>query len=532
MIAAIDTGPTTALDADVVIVGYGPVGQTAAALLAGRGHHVVANERFAELYALPRAVYFDDEIMQVWQSLGIVSDIADDLLPVKAYDWFGADGERILRMEQPPSSLSGWEPGYSFFQPRLERALDRAVRRMPTAEVQRGWSAETLVESDDHVELTLRRVLEPSPGHLEPTAETRTVRARFVIGADGAKSFVREASGIAFDDQGFAERWLVVDIRPEDVEALTALIPTPCQWCHPERPHMHTRNGRRHRRFEFMLLPGERPEDFADEARVWEMLAPWFTPADGAIVRHTVYEFRGRLASTMQAGRALLVGDAAHTMPPFMGQGLCSGVRDAANLAWRLDLILRGLAGHALLDGYTTERRPQNEWIVTLSTEMGRVSCELDPAAAAQRDATLRAAEAPPPLGLPPLERGTLATGRPLAGARSVQGIVRIGGRTGRLDDLVGNAFVLLARHEPDLPADQVELLERIGAQLVALDQIHDVDGRLTAWLDEHELAAVVVRPDAYVFGAAEALEDVPTLIDELRAHLFITTSRITANVR
>ena len=105
---------------------------------------------------------------------------------------------------------------------------------------------------------------------------------------------------------------------------------------------MHTRNGRSHRRFEFMLLPGERPEDFADEARVWSLLAPWFTPADGTLVRQAVYEFRGRLASTMRADRALLAGDAAHTMPPFMGQGLCSGVRDAANVAWRLDLILRG----------------------------------------------------------------------------------------------------------------------------------------------------------------------------------------------
>ena len=149
---------------------------------------------------------------------------------------------------------------------------------------------------------------------------------------------------------------------------------------------------------------------------MWSLLAPWFTPADGTLVRQAVYEFRGRLASTMRADRALLAGDAAHTMPPFMGQGLCSGVRDAANVAWRLDLILRGLADDRLLDGYTTERRPQNEWIVNLSTEMGRVSCTLDARAAADRDAALRAADAPPTLGLPPLQEGTLATGRPLAG--------------------------------------------------------------------------------------------------------------------
>jgi hypothetical protein len=261
------------------------------------------------------------------------------------------------------------------------------------------------------------------------------------------------------------------------------------------------------------------------------MLAPWFTPADGELVRQAVYEFRGRLAERMRAGRALLIGDAAHTMPPFMGQGLCSGVRDASNVAWRLDLILRGLADERVLDGYTTERRPQNDWIVTLSTEMGRVSCELDPAAAAERDATLRAAEAPPPLGLPPLREGTLAAGRPLTGTRAVQGLVRLAGREGRLDDLVGKDFTLLARHAAGLPAAQLELLEQLGGRVVVLGELDDLDGRLTAWFDEHGIDAVLVRPDAYVFGAVASLDDLPALLDELRAHLFITNSRITADV-
>ena len=131
------------------------------------------------------------------------------------------------------------------------------------------------------------------------------MRARYVIGADGANSFVREASGIGFEDQGFAAQWLVIDLLPNDVDALS-YIPAPCQWCDPARPHMHTRNGRRHRRFEFMLLPGECPEDFADPRRVWELLKPWMTPEDGLIIRSAVYEFRGRLAQTMRAGRALL----------------------------------------------------------------------------------------------------------------------------------------------------------------------------------------------------------------------------------
>jgi 2-polyprenyl-6-methoxyphenol hydroxylase-like FAD-dependent oxidoreductase len=520
----------TAVDTDVIVIGFGPVGQTMTALLSRRGHHVAAYERFAGVYGLPRAIHFDDEIMRVWQTLGIVSDIAGDLMPVEKYTWFGADGEQILAMSSPSPGPSGWEPSYLFFQPYLEDALVGAVQATPTAEVHRGWVAERLEQLEDHVEVTLRRVHEVRRGELEATDETTTVRARYVVGADGANSFVRRAAGIGFEDRGFRERWLTLDLRPDDVEALS-YIPAPCQWCDPARPHMHTRNGRSHRRFEFMLLPGETAEDFRDEARIWELLAPWMTPADGTIVRHAVYEFRACLATAMNAGRALLAGDAAHTMPPFMGQGLCAGIRDAANLAWRLDLIIRGLAPEGLLDSYTSERHAHNEWIVNISAEMGRVSCVLDPQAAAERDAGLRSADDPPPLALPALQQGLLAAGRPLAGALSVQGIVRVGGREGRFDDVVGHGFVLLTRRPATLAERDREFIEAIGAHELTLDAVEDLDGRLTAWLDEHRVEAVLVRPDFYVFGAVEALEELPALVGDLRSQLSNTDSRITADV-
>jgi 2-polyprenyl-6-methoxyphenol hydroxylase-like FAD-dependent oxidoreductase/catechol 2,3-dioxygenase-like lactoylglutathione lyase family enzyme len=512
---------TIALDADVLVVGYGPVGQTVAALLARRGHRVAVYERFADIYRLPRAVYFDDEIMQVWQDLGITEELSEDILPVSTYNWFGADGDPILRMELDSPGRSGWEPGYSFFQPNLECALDALVRRLPNATVRRGWIAETLHQADDHVELTLRRVSEPRRGTLEHTPETKTMRARFVVGCDGANSFVRDAAGVGFEDQGFAERWLVIDLLPNDVGDLD-YIPAPCQWCDPRRPHMHTRNGRRHRRFEFMLLAGEQSADFAEQPAIWQLLEPWTTPADGRIVRSAVYEFRARLANTMRAGRVLLAGDAAHTMPPFMGQGLCSGVRDAAALAWRLDMILRGVAHETLLDSYTAERRPQNEWIVNFSTEMGRVSCVLDADAARERDAALRCAEAPPAPGLPGLSDGLRSAQAPLAGELAVQGTVRIDGRSGRFNDLVGDGFVLLAQHPPQLTVEQSEFLQRIGADVIALGELEDLDGRLTAWLDEHDIDAVLIRPDHYVFGAATSAESLPALVDELRRQLHV----------
>ena len=209
-------------------------------------------------------------------------------------------------MKAKAPAPSGWDPNYLFFQPHLEAALDREARRL--AAVERGWSAEDLTQHPDHVELTLRRMSEGEAGRLEPTEELRTVRARYLIGADGANSTVRRLCGIEWEDLGFAAEWLTLDLRPHDIDALGHL-PTSCQWCDPKRPHMHTRNGRSHRRWEFMLLPGERREDYEDPARVWELLSPWLGPDDADLTRYTVYEFRALLAQRMRHDRVFLAGD-------------------------------------------------------------------------------------------------------------------------------------------------------------------------------------------------------------------------------
>jgi 2-polyprenyl-6-methoxyphenol hydroxylase-like FAD-dependent oxidoreductase/catechol 2,3-dioxygenase-like lactoylglutathione lyase family enzyme len=520
------------IDYDVAIVGYGPVGQTLAALLGRAGHRVVVFERFAELYDRPRAVHFDHEIMRVWQALGIADEIGEDLLAIPEYRWFGADGEPIMTMVPTRPAPSGWEPNYLFFQPYLEAALDRVAQAH--AELYRGWRADDVRVADDHVKLELRRVTD---GGVTPSDETRIVRARYVIGADGANSMVREACGIESDDLGFVAQWLTLDLRPHKMSALDYL-PTSCQWCDPERPHMHTRNGRGHRRWEFMLLPGERAEEFDDSARVWELLAPWIGPDDAELIRHAVYEFRARLASALDHDRVLLAGDAGHLMPPFMGQGLCAGIRDASNLAWKLDLVLRDELGEQVLHSYTQERRPQLEWIANLSTEMGRVSCVLDPQAAAERDAALRTVDSPPPLALPGLTEGILQSGSagapdrpPLAGMFGVQGTVAANGGEGRFDDVVGRGFAVIARRgDPRhaLSADQAAFLERIGTRFATLDAalsdspdaVHDLDGRLTEWLSDHGAEAVIVRPDFYVFGAVSSTDDLPALAEDLRQQL------------
>ena len=505
-----------AAEVDVAVVGYGPVGQALAGWLGAAGHRVACFERYHEIYRLPRAVHLDHEVMRLLQRLGVAEALAPQMVSLADYHWFGADGETLMVLRPQNPAVSGWEPDWLFFQPLLERALDERARASATVTVERGWAAEGLRQDADGVTLELR----PVEANLSRASdELRSVRARYVVGADGANSLVRETLGIARKDLGFQERWLVVDVVPHEPDVLE--LPAACQWCDPRRPTTHVRSGVGHRRWEFMLLPGERPEDF-DEQRAWTLLSPWFTARDGELLRHCVYEFRSMVAERMRKGRVLVAGDAAHLSPPFLGQGLCAGLRDAANIAWKLDLVLRGIAHEDLLETVASERQPQNEWVIAFAVELGKVLCELDPGKAAERDRTLRSAGPPPDVGLPALQDGVLRRGDPLAGTLSLQGRMRIDGREGLLDDLAGGGFTLLCRNAQTLGSldeGSRRTLEELEIRVVALgSHAQDLDGRTTAWLSEHHTDAVLVRPDLYVYGSACDRDEVPRLLDDLAA--------------
>ncbi len=244
------------------------------------------------------------------------------------------------------------------------------------------------------------------------------------------------------------------------------------------------------------------------------------------------------LADEMRKGHLLLVGDAAHLTPPFLGQGLCAGLRDAANVAWKLDLVLRGLAAEQLLDTIEPERQPQNEAVIRLAVDLGRILCQLDPQAAAERDTMVRQAPAPPPPELAPLSGGALSGGEDaLAGALSVQGTVALAGHEGRFDDVAGGGFQLIAAAgDPlaNLSGEQRALVDELQMTVASLDPaaphgVRDLDGQLTRWLADHGAHAVLVRPDFYVFGIARSAQELPELLDDLRSRLSLTSTPMTA---
>lgn len=520
-------------DYDVIVLGFGPSGQVAAALLGQAGHSVAVFDRWPDKYPLPRAGHIDHEVMRIFQGIGAADQFEQKAIPIPDYDWFNAAGDLLLHLDWNAPTPSGWKADYLHYQPDQEDALTAAVERQSSVVVSRGWEATAIIDHGDHVQVDLREG-QRVDGTWTPTGATRTVTAGYLLGADGAGSFTRHALGFEMEDFGFQEDWLVIDVRP-NVADMPIEMPDCGQICDPAGPVSLFRwLGREHCRWEFMVLPGETHEQVNTHEAVYAKLARWgVTPENSTITRRVVYTFRSLLTPDFRSGRVLLVGDSAHQMPPFMGQGACSGMRDAANIAWKLDLIVRGVSDASLLDTYTVERRPHVEQLIRMSMGLGQVVCISDPEIAAERDRAFLAHEVPPPPPFPCLVAGVLQGGvaAGVVGQLGVQGRVVRQGVTGRADDLLGVGWTLLttkANPRALLDERQRGLLEAIAARVVHVsqatlsdpDSLVDIDATYAKWFTELQVEAILVRPDYYVFGTASTMGDIPALLDDLASRL------------
>ncbi|GJG88064.1 3-(3-hydroxyphenyl)propionate hydroxylase [Gemmatimonadetes bacterium T265] len=499
---------------DVAVVGCGPVGALAANLAAGAGLRTLVVDREAEPHPLPRAVHLDHEMMRLFQGAGLVERLVPVMRETEGHLHVGADRGviRYLGTAGRPRPF-GWANDYFFYQPELEDVLRDGLARFPHAELRLGVELERLDQDADGVTLALRAGDEPS-----------AVRARFVVACDGARSRVRKALGIPLDDLDFEEPWLVVDAAVDgpvrfpdlwgvpdaaDLQRLSVMV------CDPARPATVVPGRGNLRRWEFMLLPGEDDAEMMRPERVAALLAPYLEGVPHRIVRAATYRFHGLIAERWRDGRVFLAGDAAHQTPPFFGQGMCHGMRDAANLAWKLDLVARGVAGPALLDTYQPERDPHVRSVVTAAVEAGRYICELDPVRAGARDAALRerARQGAPSTAadlIPPLREGAIARGTPGAGERFVQPRVDTPGGRVLLDDATGQGWRLFARGAAAFGRARAAAgaLAPLGVTPVDADALAD-DGTLARWFDDRGVRAVLVRPDFYVFGTAADDADV-----------------------
>lgn len=475
-------------DCEVLVVGLGPVGAAMAALLGRQGVSTIAIDKDTAVYPLPRAVHFDHEIMRLLQQLGIAEQVKRNARDLPTYEFRAADGALLMRLDPAAETASGWGSGYMFHQPSLELALRDVLAASPQVDVRLGWRLDSVSQDAEGVSAAVTSPEGPA-----------TLRARYLIGCDGASSLVREAIGGGLFDYQFDEPWLVVDAK---VTAGCRMPEVNLQVCDPARPTTCVLSGVGRHRWEFMLLPGETPEMMATDAMIQTLMAPWDCgPVE--IERRAVYRFHGLVANRWRAGRLLLAGDSCHQTPPFAGQGMCSGMRDAANLAWKLHAVLRGQADEALLGSYQAEREPHVRSMIELAIGMGRLVCTLDREAAAMRDAGMLAQQAtgarpPPPPRPAPLSTGCVLADAPGAGELFPQATLGSGARRLRLDDALADGAWLVCREPWPVAAEGVSIID------LSRDELAPFRAQIQAWLNAHSADAVLVRPDRYVFGTGE----------------------------
>jgi 2-polyprenyl-6-methoxyphenol hydroxylase-like FAD-dependent oxidoreductase len=506
------------MDYDVIIIGYGPTGKILARALSDAGHSVAIVERWPEAYPLPRAVVYHHDIKRVFHALGLASQIEAISRPLSHYIWYNADWKVLADIDETGETLSGGRQTLSFNQPDLERLLERDLRGRPGIAFFLRREAQQVEQTADGASVTIA----PFDARTEEAdlSKTERITAKYVVGCDGANSLVREALGSTFLDHGFDARWLVIDVHPYDPTKLQ--FPDVLQYCNPAGPMTIVWGGIVNRRWEFMIMPDEDTAEFTKPEKAWELLSPWLKPGDGELLRHAVYRFRSVLAQGWRGGRLLIAGDAAHLMPPFMGEGMGSGIRDSWNLAWKLDRVLKGTSSDALLDAYEVERGPNVDAYIRVSMAVGKIVCETDAEAAKARDAAFLS-DGPPPLDFPGISGGIIAKGD---GAGLLTPHDEIETRQGfrRLDDIVGRNFALVGD-----PAILEALDERarkiadgLGVVLVAIGAggYREQSGRISGWLAKHSAKAVLVRPDFYAFGLARDAAQAGELLTALAAQL------------
>lgn len=501
---------------DVAIVGYGPVGAATALQLAAAGLRVAIVDRTHEIMDIPRAVGLDGEAVRGFQRLGLAEEVVATLQPRREKDevcFCNSQRQPLFGMDVPARASMGWRLIAFFDQPELEAVLREQVAQRDAIQVLLGWELRRLEERHDEVVLTCA----------EGEAE-RALRARYVVGCDGASSSVRRLIGAKWESLGYDHDWLVVDVV---IREGTELPITTMQVCDPVRLTTYIPGRDPYRRWEFQLIEGETREEMLQDEKIRALIEPWVPASDYTVRRAAVYQFHAATASDWRRGRVLLAGDAAHQTPPFLGQGLNSGFRDAVCLGWKLPLVLSGACDDSLLDSYQAERGPHAHDLVDRAVGVGQLMETL-----AAREAGLpdphegteaRAAPADGEL-VPPLRAGTLHA--PQIGPASPVGRaffqpdVRADGRVCRFDELLGTGFAIVGRSPKDvvLGDGARAVWERLGGRTLAIDSLDVEVGKFDPLFDDH--AAAVLRPDRFVFGVVDDQNDLDSLVGDLARRL------------
>jgi 3-(3-hydroxy-phenyl)propionate hydroxylase len=529
----------------VVVVGAGPVGCAVALLLADSGIPVTLLERHTTPHPLPRAVHLDDEVARILHRIGVSDGFLARSRPGSGLRLIDAS-HRVMaefRRDQRPGE-HGFPQANMFHQPDLEELMLARIAAHPLIGLRRGAEVFRIDGAVDPLAAGPVRVA----ARISRDNAVQTFTGSVVLGCDGCNSMVRELAGVTMDDLGFTERWVVIDIRTDTPLDTWDGVE---QVCDPARAATFMQVTGDRYRWEFRLLDGEDESGLITPQALGRLLRPWTGRGDLAgleIIRTASYTFRARLASRFQAGRVFLLGDAAHLTPPFIGQGLAAGLRDAGNLAWKIAHVLTGLADEDLLASYDTERRPHARAMIRKAVRVGWAMTGGQDRAAAVRRIALAAAvrstrirEAMASTATPRLTAGALrhAPRRTPAALRAggllPNPLVSAGnGPPVRLDTiLAGQATVLTAREPEAVLADFCRrhhlLLVRVGASPAAGTPAGWTGIRLACEqrcpalqaLTGNPALTVIVRPDRVIAAVASSgrLPRLPWHVPAASAH-------------
>ncbi len=521
---------------DVAIVGFGPSGAVAAGLLGAQGLSTFVCDKSREVYEMPRAFALDHEIMRVFQQLGIEQEVLAYTEPFTPSEFYGVDGQLIKRFTtvDPPYPLAH-VPSLVFTQPLVERVLRAHVQSLPTVDVALGCELQSLVQDARGVTLHLRD---------DKGSETQVsqVRARYLLACDGAVSLVRNAVGIELQDLGFDQAWLVVDLLV-NAQGLSKLPRTSVQYCEPERPCTYLIGPKNHRRWEISINDGEDPSMVATPDGTWKLLSRWIAPEDGTLWRQASYRFHALVTDQWRVGRVFVAGDAAHQQPPFLGQGMCQGIRDVANLSWKLGAVLRSEAADSLLDSYGLERKAHVTELTTRIKAIGQLVGERDVVKARARDAQLLAdcggvvKSVPRQNVQPALQAGLLSVQAHTArGAIFPQPWILQASKRVRLDAITGSGWRLVrwlgaaSNDDADALFESSKAALRLQLRTVrivnalcgepATNALCEADGVLERWFAQHQCVAALVRPDHYVYAVAPTQADILPMLQAAAEHL------------
>jgi 3-(3-hydroxy-phenyl)propionate hydroxylase len=501
---------------DVAVIGYGPTGATAANLLGQLGLKVVVIDREADVYANARAISTDEEVLRAFQSVGLSERLQQDMLPDRPVAFVDADGVPFIEMTIN-SRGSGHPPQQFLYQPAMDHVVREGVARFPNVEVLLEHECLRVLNKGDEVELILADLR---------TDTFKRLRAAYVIAADGGSSPTRGQLGIGYSGRTYAERWVVIDtevLREWDAHDRLRFH------SNPERPTVDCPTPLGHHRWEYPARTDEDEQELLREEEIWKVLGDQgITSQHVKILRAVIYSHHVRIADRWRSGRVFLAGDAAHAMPPWIGQGLSAGVRDAANLCWKLNAVIKRQAPDSLLGSYQSERKPHVTEVTRRACLVGRVITERNRVVATIRNHALRALSRLPGsltayqklLWIPDAryEEGFFAEGgRGAVGWQIPQPwVVDTGGAKVRLDDVVGGQWTILHTGTPPAGTQAwanlgVPVTRLTGSNAVSgTDTIRDIDGTLIRWLQRKNAAAVVLRPDRFIYAAADSGKPLP----------------------